>query len=546
MLKLKVQLPNADISLFPDTYSPESGTGSRPQTPGGTAITPAGSTLTLTEYSVSTEHLAQDNTTQSHGVGGRESPLRTKSHDTASYLQAALESRDSGCYASSETLQNAEGIPRLTGEPPLNGADKPSSQREAPGLSPLVITSDTAPSSDRTEEMQPGSNTEAAEAVTDTVTDSVPVLSSSPGSAHGHSATCQRLPSVGSTAPSEPDTTDRDDASVLIPSVVQESTAADSPRGRIKPCVPMRRTSGIPMGGVESPHHHRISQSDYSDGASDACELSPARRSRAPGQAQRLSSNSSQTLSPCGSPTRIVSPIGSPHQIRSQSLPGSPLRSHSPGLFHSPPRPQSPLGLSRPPQHRYLSTPNVPCFRRARPKVPERTSSLPQTFGSTESITSATQTQQIIYAENGIQPTLPGHMSVSHMVQNIQNGHAQMRRCSSPAIRTFMSYTPPGSPQRSKLPTANSERAGTLTSRPVTRHESILSKRRPKPVSVTLEALVVAKMEADCIDLEQLPYTDEVRCLTQLYLYKGNLGLHKGLQININKSLVDHWLLMPR
>ena len=46
--------------------------------------------------------------------------------------------------------------------------------------------------------------------------------------------------------------------------------------------------------------------------------------------------------------------------------------------------------------------------------------------------------------------------------------------------------------------------------KPMHRQTSLISKRRPRPISATLESVVVAKLEDEMIDLTQLPYTDKV------------------------------------
>ena len=500
---------------------------------------------------------ALDQDTSAPNGGSPLSALRAKPpRDTTSHVPAVMDLRDSGCYASNETLQHTvvENASRAVVDP---GAVVVEASKGGDGS--LGHTQNSNNSSQKDSSQSKDSETGDDQSSVTTLTEDsksthtiecssqgIPVGTDTPTTkAQSNVKQGQELEQNDSgviITPSQPESSQRRYtpcvSPLLLPHSVpeengdgtisgaddatsgrrendnvfsRESTPSNSPRTRVRPRPPIRRAAGAATSSATT----TTFPAEESD--STTSELSPLRRLRPGGVAHRLSSQSSQTSSPCGSPPppgSNLSPLGSPLQMRSQSLPGSPLRSHSPSmLVHLPPRPHSPVFHHRSPSSHRYSTPNIQAtFKsRLRPSVPERTSSLPRNiiFGSTDSINSGTQTNpQVIYAENGIQPSTFGSRS--------QNGHVHLRRSSTPALRTYLSYTPPGSPQKgssggSRLPTFSTGSAGSLSSRIGGRHDSLLSsRRRQKAVSVTLEALVVAKLEEEGIDLTLPPYTDSV------------------------------------
>ena len=216
--------------------------------------------------------------------------------------------------------------------------------------------------------------------------------------------------------------------------------------------------------------------------------------------------------SPLGSPLRMQSPSGSP--IRGHSPLSSPLlRNRSPR--NSPPRIMSPLSSPQRRLHQQASSyppdqpPPLPT--RLKPNVPERTSSLPRTnvLGSGHGqllhpgLRDTARYVNIEDAEKQFQSTLP-------------NGHIVNSNGSSPCVSTG-SQTPPSSPlHKSKLPLSNyainnNNNNQTPPNGSPTTQPKLPVKRLSRPMSATLESLIVAKLEAEHIDLTFPPYSNQVR-----------------------------------
>ncbi len=187
--------------------------------------------------------------------------------------------------------------------------------------------------------------------------------------------------------------------------------------------------------------------------------------------------------SPHSSPNRNTfvlggSPLGGSPTIRSPM--GSPIRIRSPR--ESPPKAPSPMGS---PQRIRGGPPPIP--KRVKPQVPERTSSL---------------ARQRIYIGVSNGPSWASNVDYANLLPDSElEGLLNGRRLSGSQPQE--SQSTPNSPQRSKLPTPASAR--------VSRHESLLAKRKPRPMSVSVESLLVAKLESEDIDLTEPPYTDKVR-----------------------------------
>ena len=97
---------------------------------------------------------------------------------------------------------------------------------------------------------------------------------------------------------------------------------------------------------------------------------------------------------------------------------------------------------------------------------------------------------------------------------SLPNGHI-VNTGSSPPLMSTGSQTPPSSPiHKSKLPLSNyAINNNNNNQSPVgspTRQPKLPAKRLSRPLSVTLESLIVAKLETEHIDLTSPPYTEEV------------------------------------
>ena len=216
--------------------------------------------------------------------------------------------------------------------------------------------------------------------------------------------------------------------------------------------------------------------------------------------------------SPLGSPLRMYSPSGSP--VRGHSPVGSPLlRNRSPR--NSPPRVPSPLSSPQrrlQQQYQYQTGDQPPPIpSRLKPNVPERSSSQPRSnlMGQLRysGISGLRGTARYVNIEDA-ERQLTGSNS------SLPNGHI-VNTCTSPPLVSTGSQTPPSSPiHKSKLPLSNyAINNNNNNQSPVgspTRQPKLPAKRLSRPLSVTLESLIVAKLETEHIDLTSAPYTDEV------------------------------------
>ena len=280
-------------------------------------------------------------------------------------------------------------------------------------------------------------------------------------------------------------------------------------------CDSSRTHSIEPQGSPRSILKNRDSPSPVSCGGTQtppAMSSPPVFRAAPPGHRMGHITNSPlgspvRGRSPSGSPPRAASPHSSPNRSPYLASPlASPNRTPSP---HGTPVHSALCPVLGSPQRLRANPPPLPV--RVKPAVPERRSSLQQRYLTS----SCGQTYVYTPVTNG-DGTWRANVDYANLPKEeeaLTNGRVDTRRLSTPALQL---WTPPSSPLKSKLPTLQG--SVSLQSSPQTsplktmvRHESLLSAHRaPRPVSVTLEALVMAKIEAEGIDLTEPPYTDKV------------------------------------
>ena len=292
-------------------------------------------------------------------------------------------------------------------------------------------------------------------------------------------------------------------------------------------------TSDLPISPSQKLRHNQMLRSSSLSGS-----MSPLRGSSplgSPHMGHRV------THSPLGSPLRMQSPSGSP--LRGTSPMGSPLlRSRSPR--DSPPRIPSPLSSPQrrvnASHHGQAQAPPIPT--RTRPTVPTRTSSLPRGssmsnpghFGYTGVVGNLHGTARYVNIEDAEQQisTLTGHGllngDITHSTGSLSSVSTGSRTPTTGSRTPTGSHTPPtpSSPlHKSKLPLLSYGQAlqqiannNNNNNPPASPHRTTVqqstpglpTKRMSRPLSVTMESLIIAKLEAECIDLTQPPYTDEV------------------------------------
>ena len=178
-------------------------------------------------------------------------------------------------------------------------------------------------------------------------------------------------------------------------------------------------------------------------------------------------------------------------------------------------------------------TPLPPVPQRRRPQVPCRTTSLtPGTSPShSETVRSVSTQVQRRHRPGSPLPTTDHLISTALTASSPKVKTATVRQLSSPVSRRLLSSgtstsssSPPLSPSRgtnSPERGSLSRSTGTLSRRTSTGSSpdrsalrssgGLHTHRTPRPMSVTLESLMISKLQDEQIDLSTQPYTDKVR-----------------------------------
>ena len=463
-----------------------------------------------------------------------QSPLRVPSHD-----RLAPDLRDSGCYASTETLQQVqEDFRRAVRSYSFDQAQIAAQFMAIRASSISYQDGQLVQSVQELTSQQEGASIQGKETVLNGMnsqsTGTLPFGILRP--AQDTTMHNDNRSSSASQMQMHPDKLANDQVQNLAPSSMSNISHRISPlaspqRSRSSPLrsVSHDGTTRLPGFAYGAPPGYTATDMDGAIYASTSdMPLSPSLKLR---QQQILRSSpiaipnargsspmgSPQTLrhSPFGSPLRMHSPSGSP--IRGLSPVGSPLlRNRSPR--NSPPRVPSPLSSpQRQLQQQYQQDQPPPIPNRLKPNVPERTSSLPRSnllrYSGLAGLRGTARYVNIEDAERQL------HVSSN----SLPNGHIVNSSGSPPLVSTG-SQTPPSSPiHRSKLPISNyainnNNNNQSPTGSP-TRQPKLPTKGFSRPLSVTLESLIVAKLETEHIDLTSPPYTDEVtNCLILYYI----------------------------
>ena len=241
--------------------------------------------------------------------------------------------------------------------------------------------------------------------------------------------------------------------------------------------------------------------------------------------------------SPSGSPVRGHSPVGSPL-----------LRNRSPR--NSPPRVPSPLSSPQrrlQQQYQYQTGDQPPPIpSRLKPNVPERSSSLPRSnlMGQLRysGLTGLRGTRRYVNIEDA-ERQLTGSNS------SLPNGHIVSTGSSPPScqqvhrLHRHPQYINPSyrfRTMQSIIITTTKVQPG-----PPPRQPNLPAKRLSRPLSVTLESLIVAKLETEHIDLTSPPYTDEVseERRQRLNVHKTYVGYLMTDEFLCWQVLTNKWLI---
>lgn len=423
--------------------------------------------------------------------------------------------RDSGCYASIETLP--AGV-EVGGKIPVVDV---SSEKEKVKFEPVVTECQHGECESLYAEVpcmfstgsainQQGQNLPQSSIP---VANGYPKFSSFNGSGSSLHATKVQTPKQDSCSQ-----TIRPPSSGTPTRMSSESpTRSQSPR-------PVKGRNGSPSiskSGVKDSRVNWIvgNEMDSSDGSnSDASDASPKRRHKP------ISARNTLSTSLPASPLRGQSPLSSPH--RTTPL-GSPFFGQSP--MNSPqrlsPSPSSwsshgsPLGS---PQRIGMNRgPPPPVPKRSKPQVPERTSSLVQPSPTHSTRDTGPLQNGVLTSPLTVNRRKAATLGRLSRPMPSSQSTGQERRLSAPGNRTFEDilfsssalydyHVRSGSPQRSRLPLAQCFPGSFTEPKIGTRHDSLVAKRNPRPISLSLEAMVVAKLEDERIQLTEPPYTDRV------------------------------------
>lgn len=193
-----------------------------------------------------------------------------------------------------------------------------------------------------------------------------------------------------------------------------------------------------------------------------------------------------------GSPLAARSTSLSPHKTQPyiSSVHISPIRTPSPivssPLLKSPSYSSS--SVAEPRRVPWQPPPGPAHFK---PCAPERSSSL------TNNLTPVSGSTVAHLASDTPWPLMKDYAREHLDMDNMNN-----RTMSSPNINL---NTPPSSPAHR----VQASEGSTMSQR-VSRHESLLSRQKPRQVSVTLDTMIINKLESEDIDLTSQPYTDKV------------------------------------
>ncbi len=485
------------------------------------------------------------NLTQSFLAPGppRTSPLRVLSHDRLHAAAAAAQdaARDSGCYASTETLQqqqqhaNHDDVKRAVRSYSFDQAQIAAQFMAFRASSISYHEGQLVQSVQELTSQQEGSLLQGRDTFVNggnsNSTGHLPfsIPRSSEASVHSSMQNAKR-------SSSEHQVHAEKFASEQVPHAASSSLCSISPR--MSPLASPQRCRSSPLRNsvhgfaYGAPPGYSATDMDGAIYASTSdMPLSPSLKLRQqhlmrsspiaiPNTNGSSSMGSPHRHSPLGSPLRVHSPSGSP--IRGHSPLSSPLLLRNRSPRNSPPRIMSPLSS---PQRRlqqqqaassYPQDQPPPLPSRLKPNVPERTSSLPRTavLGSG------------LLRHSGLRGTAR-YVNIEDAEKQVPSTNLALPNGDVVGSKSTGSQTPPSSPSlRPKSPMSNyavNNNNNELTQNgSPTLQPKLPTKRLSRPMSITLESLIVAKLETEHIDLTEPPYTDQVRYFVSCFQVVGS------------------------